>query len=57
MFNPVVEVSFKSCLTLPHSMGRQISVEIPPRIAPEEVLICSLLPLCLFQGFIKCPGA
>ena len=52
-----VEVSFKYRLTLPHSMGRQISVKIPPGTAPEDVLICSPQPLCLFHSPVKCLGA
>ncbi|MFH0811290.1 MAG: hypothetical protein V2A69_00430, partial [Pseudomonadota bacterium] len=44
-------------LTLPHSMERQISVEILPGIAPEDVLLCPPHLLCLFHRFIKCPAA
>ena len=49
-----MEVSFKDHLTLPHSMGRQLSLEILPGIALEEVLFCPPHPLCLFHSFIKC---
>ena len=52
-----MEVSLKTRLTLPHFMGRQISIEILPRIAPEDTLLCSLQPLCLFHSFINCLGA
>jgi len=52
-----VEVSFKTRLTLPYSMGRQISVEILPGIAPEDILLCPLQLLCLFHSPIRCLGA